>query len=155
MFIRRPRNLFTALLACALLVVAAGAAFAQTPAPSPRPDSPTRAPGTQTQSPTTAPGTQRPAPQTPPGAPAVPGVPNPRSANADWRAFADATSCTDGFAPGHTDDRHATRGSNRSKVSAPGTAAAAANAEHDAPGRDWRQHHHTFPQRRGETRFGK
>ncbi len=75
MFIPRPRNLFTALLSGALLVVAAGAALAQVPAPSPRPDSPTRAPGTQTQSPTTAPGTQRPAPQTPPGAPALPGVP--------------------------------------------------------------------------------
>lgn len=74
MFIPRPRNLFTALLSCALLVVAAGAAWAQVPAPSPRPPA-TRAPGTETQSPTTAPGTQRPAPQTPPGAPAVPGVP--------------------------------------------------------------------------------
>ena len=74
MFIRRPRNMFNALLSGALLVVAAGATFAQAPAPSPRPDSPTRAPGTQTQSPTAAPGTQRPAPQTPPGAPAVPGV---------------------------------------------------------------------------------
>ncbi|HWN11653.1 MAG TPA: TolC family protein [Pyrinomonadaceae bacterium] len=74
MLIRRPRNLFTALLTCALLVVAAGAAFGQAPAPSPRPASPTRAPGTQTQSPTTAPGTERPAPQAPPGAPVVPGV---------------------------------------------------------------------------------
>jgi outer membrane protein TolC len=74
MFIRRPRNMFTALLSAALLMFAVGTAAAQSPAPSPRPDSPTRAPGTQTQSPTTAPGTQRPAPQTPPGAPAVPGV---------------------------------------------------------------------------------
>lgn len=74
MFIRRPRNLFTAPLTCALLVVAAGAALGQAPGPSPRPDSPTRAPGTQTQSPRTAPGTERPAPQTPPGAPTVPGV---------------------------------------------------------------------------------
>jgi len=74
MLIRRPRNLFNALLSCALLVAATGAALGQTPTSSPRPDSPTRAPGTQTQSPTTAPGTQRPAPQTPPGAPTLPGV---------------------------------------------------------------------------------
>lgn len=74
MFIRRSRNVFTALLSGALLFGVAGAVAAQSPAPSPRPDSPTSAPGTQTQSPTTAPGTQQPAPQTPPGAPAVPGV---------------------------------------------------------------------------------
>lgn len=74
MFIRRFRNMSAALLSGALLFVAAGTAFAQAPAPSPRPDSPTRAPGTQTQNPTSAPGTQRPPAQTPPGAPAVPGL---------------------------------------------------------------------------------
>ena len=78
----RPRNLSNALLFLALFVFAAGAASAQVPAATPRPNSPTRAPGTQTQSPTAAPGTERPAPQTPPGQPTVPGVTNPQTPTA-------------------------------------------------------------------------
>ena len=68
-----PR-LFKALLCCALMVVAAGPAWAQVPAPSPTPNPATQPPGTETQSPTAAPGTQQAAPQTPPAPPAVPGV---------------------------------------------------------------------------------
>ncbi|HAF16408.1 MAG TPA: hypothetical protein DCK99_22460 [Blastocatellia bacterium] len=74
MFIPRHRDLFKALLSCALLVVAAGAAWAQVPSPSPTPNSAAQPPGTETQNPTTAPGTQQAAPQTPPAPSAVPGI---------------------------------------------------------------------------------
>ena len=84
MFIPRPRDFFRALLCGVLLVIASGAAAAQTPAPSPTPNTATRPPGTETQSPTAAPGTQQTAPQNPPatspeslpgGEPAMPNFP--------------------------------------------------------------------------------
>ncbi|HEX9424370.1 MAG TPA: TolC family protein [Pyrinomonadaceae bacterium] len=80
MCIPLPRDLFRALLCCAILSIASGAASAQVPVASPTPNTATRPPGTETQNPTAAPGTQQTAPQTPPGQPVVPGVTTPPQA---------------------------------------------------------------------------
>ncbi|MGH9874870.1 MAG: TolC family protein [Pyrinomonadaceae bacterium] len=74
MFKSWPRDLVRALLCCALLVIASGAASAQAPAPSPTPNTATRPPGAEPQTPTAPPATQQTAPQAPPGQPVVPGV---------------------------------------------------------------------------------
>jgi outer membrane protein len=80
MCIPRSRDLFRALLCCALLGIASGAASAQVPVASPTPNTATRPPGTETQNPTAPPATQQTAPQTPPGQPVVPGVTTPPQA---------------------------------------------------------------------------
>lgn len=80
MCIPRSRDLFRALLCCALLGIASGAASSQVPVASPTPNTATRPPGTETQNPTAPPATQQTAPQTPPGQPVVPGVTTPPQA---------------------------------------------------------------------------
>jgi outer membrane protein len=80
MCIPRSRDLFRALLCCALLGIASGAASAQVPVASPTPNPATRPPGTETQNPSAPPATQQTAPQTPPGQPVVPGVTSPPQA---------------------------------------------------------------------------
>jgi outer membrane protein len=80
MCIPRSRDLFRALLCCALLFSAFGAASAQVPVATPTPNTATRPPGTETQNPTAPPATQQTAPQAPPGQPVVPGVTTPPQA---------------------------------------------------------------------------